>query len=1123
MVGGKERKLKKTKKKKRMHSGFWGLLLAAVFSLALLPCGMDLLAGNENDTVTIDPAGGTVTYDGARITASTTKNLGTLIKIGQTKEFSGKQKIDVRGKYHFIVAGGAGSNAVMKDGNKTVTAAGGKGIIITSKPIEIASGTELSFVAGEDTGADTVIAKKTKNEANKETEHFGFGQDKYIRETVEWPTTDFYHVIFGAGGKKSSVSFTSGGKSHEIVAAGGGGGAVMYYSIDGLPKAYSGIKDLPGWSVPKSTDDHTGKRNQYDFEEAYENENGGYFKARHGGYLSGNSYSAGKGKINGKYGQSGVNIAAGGSCGQNYVTELTVSSYKENSGRTAYVKMACDSKTFTINDPVREGYDFNGWEVKGSGVSHVDNGNSTTFTKSAAGNMTITATWIIHTSTLNVNPNGGKWNGSVSPAPITKDYGTQISIPVPTKENHTFIGWATSNPFYGYMTSLTAPATYTFGKAGGVTDTLTATWRANRSTLNINPNGGKWNGSVSPALITQDYGTTKDIPVPTRENYTFTGWTKSNPFYGYMTSLTAPATYTFGTADGVTSTLTATWRKNRSTLNVNPNGGKWNGSPQAQSFTQDYGTTKSIPVPSRDGWQFDGWKKSNPFSGLMSDLKKDAVYTFRGKEEAKDTLTAEWKDVTPPTSVIEPVITGTTETYENPYNKQRWFKDFLDAKIVSQDGNGSGIKENYLSDANDDTFLGKECISSSNPYARHYDAAQSDSNGLIWLCGRAIDNAGNEGEKVYRPFYVDGTAPAIMGLTAADQAESVSGLKGAGIAVDLTEGILSVESVLEDTPENIGEDIQGLKGSGGKDWKNVNVTLTVSVCDRQAGLKGVVLEEYDNGWKALDQMPYQGEVGVEDASFTITRTGKYRIAAYDVFGHVSYSNESEYWIDKAAPAITVDSQEYGWTNREVPLHFDIADNAGGSGIQTLTFVQIKENGEEHDVPVRQNISADLGTASVDVAITEEGVTNYKLYARDNAGNESYVYVTVKIDYTAPEADAKTFLAEDGTLEVSLNNIVEELSGCDLEKTYFTVKDSEGTVPDVLTYSFDPGDGTNIHTGAAFRQYAAEVMEKFEDCSSVDVDIHLFDIAGNEQTYTKKEDIFNLKAELFRYLSVKDGN
>ena len=55
--------------------------------------------------------------------------------------------------------------------------------------------------------------------------------------------------------------------------------------------------------------------------------------------------------------------------------------------------MTCDSKTFTISDPTRTGYTFDGWTVVGDGITQTDNGTSTTLTKNQAGNMTITANW----------------------------------------------------------------------------------------------------------------------------------------------------------------------------------------------------------------------------------------------------------------------------------------------------------------------------------------------------------------------------------------------------------------------------------------------------------------------------------------------------------------------------------------------------------------------------------------------------------------------------------------------------------------------------------------------------------------------------------------------------------
>jgi len=64
-------------------------------------------------------------------------------------------------------------------------------------------------------------------------------------------------------------------------------------------------------------------------------------------------------------------------------------------------------------------------------------------------------------------------------------------------------------------------------------------------TLTLNANGG----SVSATSVTQAAGTTYRLPTPTRNGYTFTGWTLSGG------SLNGNV-YTFGTSKG---TVTAQW------------------------------------------------------------------------------------------------------------------------------------------------------------------------------------------------------------------------------------------------------------------------------------------------------------------------------------------------------------------------------------------------------------------------------------------------------------------------------------------------------------------------------------------------------------------------------------
>ena len=79
--------------------------------------------------------------------------------------------------------------------------------------------------------------------------------------------------------------------------------------------------------------------------------------------------------------------------------------------------------------PTREGYTFIGW----------DKAIPTTM---PAENMTVTAQWEINQYTITFDTNGGS-----EIAPITQDYGTNITAPAdPTREGYTFIGWDTEIP-----------------------------------------------------------------------------------------------------------------------------------------------------------------------------------------------------------------------------------------------------------------------------------------------------------------------------------------------------------------------------------------------------------------------------------------------------------------------------------------------------------------------------------------------------------------------------------------------------------------------------------------------------------------------------------------------------
>lgn len=137
------------------------------------------------------------------------------------------------------------------------------------------------------------------------------------------------------------------------------------------------------------------------------------------------------------------------------------------------------------------------------------------------GTMTVSTSYSIPalaSYSVTYNANGG--NGA--PASQTKYYGIDLvlSSAKPTKDGHSFIGWATTSS--ATSANYSSGATYT----GNAALTLYAVWQANTYTVTYNANGG----SGAPASQTKTYGValTLSSTKPTRTNYNFIGWGTSS-------------------------------------------------------------------------------------------------------------------------------------------------------------------------------------------------------------------------------------------------------------------------------------------------------------------------------------------------------------------------------------------------------------------------------------------------------------------------------------------------------------------------------------------------------------------------------------------------------------------
>ena len=174
------------------------------------------------------------------------------------------------------------------------------------------------------------------------------------------------------------------------------------------------------------------------------------------------------------------------------INQYTISFDTNGGSEIAPITQDYGTKITAPADPTREGYTFIGWDREIPKTMPAEN-------------ITVTAQWEINQYTITFDTNGGS-----EIAPITQDYGTEITAPDnPTRKGYTFKGWDKEIPE-------TMPAENI---------TVTAQWEINRYTITFDTAGGS---EIAP--ITQDYGTNITAPAdPTREGYTFIGWDKAIP------------------------------------------------------------------------------------------------------------------------------------------------------------------------------------------------------------------------------------------------------------------------------------------------------------------------------------------------------------------------------------------------------------------------------------------------------------------------------------------------------------------------------------------------------------------------------------------------------------------
>ena len=644
-----------------------------------------LRSSSSVETLTINPNGGSATHiDGTTITSSTSKSLGSLIGIGETKSFStGKQTIDIKGTYHFEVQGGKGGSATITG---IGTAQGGDGVTIKSNSVSISKGKELTFHAGATSKDVTKPKIAAFNDVSGANQFGGTGTDVYKNGGSEYGVRDFYQAVYGYGGSCSYVKFSG----HSIYAAGGGAGTVYHYEYAGLPNTWKGHGTLKGKSAPLSTADKTTEANSIDFDLKYTNTYGSSFTGGSGLWTSGIGKGAGEGYKDGVYGAVGSNAVAGGSCGQSHVEGFTAT-YTKNTTANSYVKMTCDSKTFAISDPTRTGYTFDGWTVVGNGITQTDNGTSTTFTKNQAGNMTITAnltpipykqivkvryqnadgTWGNYSDVINANYNYGStvsWSRAADATykaasisyTVTGANTKYVSVYRNTYLQIVKVRYQNADGTWGEYSDV-INANYLYGSTVAWTRAADATYKATsisytvtqvntkyisvyRNTYIVTLYKGTGIDSVTGAG-TYFYGQTATINATLTVGYKWINWTGTTTYSNISNSFTVDGDKTF-TANAEPITYTVRFNGN----------GNWNTSQGSytQQFTYDLPATLTPNKFTRPdnttynsvnyikGYEFIGWGTSATQT-TATYLDEQTVSNLKNTDGAVLDLYAIWK------------------------------------------------------------------------------------------------------------------------------------------------------------------------------------------------------------------------------------------------------------------------------------------------------------------------------------------------------------------------------------------------------------------------------------------------------------------------------------------------
>ena len=242
--------------------------------------------------------------------------------------------------------------------------------------------------------------------------------------------------------------------------------------------------------------------------------------------------------------------------------------------------------------PEKPGYLFDGWyenaDLSGTAVE--------VLTPADYGERIYYAKWMANTYTVTYEADGGSITDESWYTEYTVGEGLP-ELPTPTKRGFTFDGWYESTDYAGSnVTGISASETGD--------KIYYAKWVANTYAVTYNTDGGTIPNEGAYTGYTEGVGLL--LPIPGKPGYTFAGWYE-NPWF---TGNEVTGIYTTDYGD---KTYYAKWTVNTYTVTYNADGGTIIDEGTYTDYTWGEGLT--LPIPTRQGYLFDGWYESADYAG----------------------------------------------------------------------------------------------------------------------------------------------------------------------------------------------------------------------------------------------------------------------------------------------------------------------------------------------------------------------------------------------------------------------------------------------------------------------------------------------------------------------------